>query len=57
MKIGISSASISWIFSYLVYNDNIQIPEDVKWLRDLAPLVAIALGHGILGHRISKKYL
>jgi len=55
MKIGIGSASISWIFSYLVYNENVPIPEDIKWVRDFAPLIAVALGHGILGHRIAKR--
>lgn len=59
MKKGIAGAGASWILAYVIFNDEIPIPEDVQWLREsiLIPLIAIALGHGYCGHRITKKKL
>jgi len=57
MKKGILGAGGSWILVYLIFNDSIPIPEDMQWLRESVPLIAIALGHGYCGHRLTKKKL
>ena len=44
----------TWVFAYMIISEYITIPDGFEWAKPFIPLIALALSHTYLGHRLSK---